>query len=360
MFRLLRRVAGLFCLVSVVAYSCGNFDSLRQQAEDARKQHNIPAACDFYQQALAIDNQWTEGWWHLGSLQFVSGHLEQAEAALMHVAALKPEMAEAWGMLGLSELQRQKYQQALTYLDKSASLPFSVVPDLRDPVLTNRAYLFSRTGQFERGLDALKQFVHGPPTPELLTALGIAGLRMKLLPNEVPSSDRELTLAAGRVEYQFMTADPQAKQSSEALASQYPNANVYYLLGMAWFPTDRETAIEYFQKALVLNADDALSESMLAYSEYAEHKNLSEAAKLAQKAVDADPGDAGFLYVLGVILDSLGQPKAVAALEAATRIQPQNVEYHIALAAAYARAGQASEASAERRRALDLKFRQAG
>jgi Flp pilus assembly protein TadD len=100
---------------------------------------------------------------------------------------------------------------------------------------------------------------------------------------------------------------------------------------------------------------------MLAYSLVVDHGNLAMANTLARRAVASAPADPGFQYVLGRVLDAQGDhDHAVTALEIAAKLIPDNVEYHVALAAACAAAGRSEEAVAERRRALELKFGHAG
>jgi tetratricopeptide (TPR) repeat protein len=355
---MLLKIAALCACLPFLANAADDFDSLRQQAEQARNSHNIPSACNLYAQALALNPTWSDGWWYLGNLRFVSGQFAEAEDALHHLTDRRPDLAEAWGMRGMASMQAHSYPDALQFMDKSLALQFSTVPGLQSVVLTNHTFLLTRTGRFDDALEAFRPFLNTQPDPELLNALGLAALHRRLLPSEVPPSDRPLSEAAGRVEYELLTDSPHAAISAETLLQQFPNApGVHYLAGIVLFHNDIPKAAAEFARELTLNPQNPAAESMLAYSDFAQHRNLTAALQLARHAQSSDPQNAGYQYVAGILSDATDDHSAaVQALEAAANAKPANVEYHIALAAAYSRAGHSSAAIAQRRRALELKF----
>jgi tetratricopeptide (TPR) repeat protein len=236
------------------------------------------------------------------------------------------------------------------------------VPGLQAVVLTNHAFLLTRAGKFDDALEAFRPFLANEPNPELLNALGIAALRRTWVPAEVPSSDRLLTEAAGRTEYELLTGSPQAAPSAEALLQQFPNApGVHYLAGMVFFREQIPKAAAEFARELAIDPQNAAAESMLAYSDFAQHQDLPAALQLARHAESSDPKNAGYEYVLGILSDATGDvTSAVKALESAANAKPTNVEYHIALAAVYGRAHRFEDAQQERQRALNLKFGHGG
>ncbi len=59
--------------------------------------------------------------------------------------------------------------------------------------------LLTRFEEFDQGAKLLSEFAHeGNDTPRVIEAMGIATLRMPLLPSEVPGARRELVMLAGR------------------------------------------------------------------------------------------------------------------------------------------------------------------
>ena len=350
----------LFCPLLVL---CGDgFDELRQQADAARVAHDPATAIPLYQRALQLNDQWAEGWGYLGNMLFVAGQFVQAEDALHHLSDLQPGLAEGWGMRGMAAMQSGSYNDAQQFFEKSLSLKFELQPAMRDVVLTNRALLLSRMGNFDAALQIMAAFVHGGPDPALLNALGIAALHRPWLLSDIPATDRDLVLAAGKAEFAQLAKSVDTEQLLATLEQQFPNAaGVHYLVGYAIFQTDSSRAEEEFRRELEIDPENMAAASMLAYSLVVDHGDLGTATTLAKRAAASAPSDPGFQYVLGRVLDAEGDHKgAVAALEIAVKLNSDNVEYHVALAAACAAAGRPQEAVSERRRALALRFGHAG
>src|ERR1019366_4419219 len=69
----------------------------------------------------------------------------------------------------------------------------------------------------------------------------------------------------------------------------------------------------------------------------------------------AGPGTARIPHGLGEVLMGMGDLRpAIARLEAAERLDPAPLEYHMALASAYSRAGRREDARQERRMSMDM------
>src|SRR3954469_15358246 len=58
-----------------------SFDDLAARAQAARESDRVPEAINLYQGALRRRPDWTEGWWHLGTLLFDSGRFLDARNA---------------------------------------------------------------------------------------------------------------------------------------------------------------------------------------------------------------------------------------------------------------------------------------
>jgi tetratricopeptide (TPR) repeat protein len=358
------RIAALWLLCPAILVCSDTFDDLKQQADAARAAHNPAAAIPLYERALQLNKLWPEGWWDLGNMYYVSGQYAPAREAMHQLTELQPQLGEGWGMQGMAAMQQGAYADALQAMDKSLALKFDVQPAMRDIVLTNRALLLSKLGKFDEALTVLYGFARGgQPDPALINAIGIAALRRPWLPADIPPQQNELIKAAGNAELAILAHRADAAQLVNEVARSYSNApGVHYLAGYIAFASDVKQAKAQFRKELEIAPDDVGAASMLGYSMVIDHDDdLASAERLTRRAVDSDPTNAGYEYALGRVLDEKGDHiGAVTALETAAKIAPDNVEYHVALAVACEGAGRSSEAIAERKRALALRFGQSG
>src|SRR6476646_1118899 len=108
--------------------------------------------------------------------------------------------------------------------------------------------------------------------------MGIATLRMAMLPTEVPPDRREMVLMAGRGSYMMATRQTAAAaQAFEGLVARYPETpNVHYAYGVYLLIEQPEKAIEEFKRELQIqpNHRDALMQ--IAY-EYLKEGNAAAA-----------------------------------------------------------------------------------
>ena len=81
----------------------------------------------------------------------------------------------------------------------------------------------------------------------------------------------------------------------------------------------------------------------------------STALPFAKQAADDGPTSPMAQYTYGLILASTGDlSPAIEHLETAERLDPASVEYHMALAGAYSKAGRHEDALRERRRSIAM------
>src|SRR5208282_2963382 len=74
----------------------------------------------------------------------------------------------------------------------------------------HQALLLTRAGRFEDALRSYAFFTSDKAedsNPELLLALGLAGLRTPLLPKELRADQQELYIGTGRAVFDFMRRD---------------------------------------------------------------------------------------------------------------------------------------------------------
>lgn len=333
------------------------FDDIVLKAAAAREQNDIPQAIDLYRQAVELKPDWPDGWWFLGSLQYSVDAYAPAREALTHYLQLTPDAGPASALRGLCEYETGEYSQALTDIQRGLSLGAGNQSRNEKILRYHEALLLTRTGNFEAALQQYALFSGDKiPNPELLVAVGLAGLRTPLLPKELSPDKQELFTAAGSAALLFMAGDRDtAKQAFQDLFQRFPTAaNAHYLYGYLLFPTDPDQAITEFKKELEVSPANSAAQLMVAWDALLRN-DPSEALTYAQKAIAEDPGLLIAQLVLGrALLDTGNVKDGLELLEKEEQRDPNNLETHIALAKAYSKTGRKEDARRERLRCLEL------
>lgn len=339
------------------------FDELSQAAEGARLANELTKAEGLYQQALQINPQWTEGWWFLGSCFYGTQHFSQAREAFSRVTELNPSAAAGWALKGLSEVQTGAAVPALADVQKALALGAAKQAQFRDTLLTNEALLLTSAGKFDQSLRILTSFAHGDPNTNLLSALGLVGLRRAMLPDQIPSGERDLVATAGQGLFLMLAGkQAEAEEALQKLTADHPSTpGVHYLYGYSLIGRDRSRAMTEFRRELENGSTLAsAANAMIAYCLFLDDK-AKDALPVVQAAVREDANSPSVQYVLGRVLSGLHQYEGgVAALERAVQLDPENLESRISLAEAYADDKRFKEAAQERQQALRLDSGSAG
>jgi tetratricopeptide (TPR) repeat protein len=334
-----------------------NFSDVASKAMSARDANDLPGAIALYQQALKLNSQWPDGWWFLGSLQYGTGAYAEARDALSHYLELTPNAAPALAMRGLCEFEIGDYQPSLNDIQRALALGAANQPRNEKILRYHEALLLTRTGRFEDALRSYAFFTHDDDSnPELLLAIGLAGLRRPLLPGELRADQQDLYSSAGKAAFDFMKKDTDAASTEfQGLFARVPTVpNAHYLYGYLLYATDPDQAVVEFKKEVEVNPSNAVAEVMLAWIPLMQNDG-SEALPHARKAVSDDPALASAQLVLGRALSETGDTKdGIEHLEGTMQIQPDNLEVHIALAKAYSKAGRKEDARRERLLCLEM------
>ena len=120
--------------------------------------------------------------------------------------------------------------------------------------------------------------------------MGLATLRMPLLPTEAPPDRREMVLMAGRASYMMATRNTAAAEKAfQALVARYPETpNVHYAYGVFLLQEQPDKAIEEFKRELELQPEHPWSLMQIAY-EYLKRGDAQAALPWAKQAVAAAP-----------------------------------------------------------------------
>lgn len=333
------------------------FDNLVSQATAAREQNDVPRALELYSQAVQVNPKWADGWWFIGSLNYDSGAYPEARDALSHYIELTANTAPALALRGLCEFETGEYAQSVADIQQGISLGAANQSRNEQILRFHEALALTRMGRFQDALKAYGFFVKQKITsPELMIAIGLAGLRMPSLPKDVTPDQEPLLQAAGSAAYQFLSGDEDgARTAFEDLFRRFPSArNAHYLYGYLLFSGDGDAALSEFRRELEVAPANSEAAIMGAWILLLRNRP-SEALPFAQKAVQLDPGSAPAELVLGRALSDTGEINgSIEHLEHALKLEPDNLEVHIALAKSYSKSGRKEDARRERMLCLQL------
>ena len=333
-----------------------SFSDVASKAMAAREANDVPGAIDLYQQALKLNSQWADGWWFLGSLQYGTGAYAAARDALSYYLEITPNAAPALAMRGLCEFETGEYGKSLNDIQRALALGAANQPRNEKILRYHEALLLTRTGRFEDALRSYAFFTHDDDSnPELLLALGLAGLRTPLLPKELKADQQELYISAGKAAFDFMKGDKEiARVEFQRLFQRVPAVpNAHYLYGYLLYASDPDAAVVEFKNELQV-APSAVAEVMLAWIPLLQNDG-SAALPYARKAVAEDPTLPSAQLVLGRALTEMGDTRGgIEHLENTVQLQPDNLEVHLALAKAYSKSGLKEDARRERLLCLEM------
>jgi tetratricopeptide (TPR) repeat protein len=333
------------------------FNDLAARAAAARDQQNLPLALELYAQAEQLNPNWAEGWWNLALLNYNASQYAPAIEALNRLLQLEPHAAPAMALRGLCAFETGAYDDSLRDLELAVAHGAADDPS-HGPILRyDLGLLLTRTGRFS---DALAQYrflaVKHDDDPDLPLAIALAGMRVRSLPQDVNAQDRELYEAAGKAGYAFL-----ADHSNDAdtlfrqLFARYPvTPRLHYFYGILLSPHDRGMALEQFQQEVAISPSDEISTALLAFMlMYA--GRYSEALPFAERAVAAAPGiELAQLALARSLIETGDEMRGLDLLNQVLQHDPDSLEAHQGLVAAYSRAGRREDAYRERMVCLGL------
>jgi tetratricopeptide (TPR) repeat protein len=350
-----------FCLalmsLSAGAQTAPDFGDLSAQATSARERGDVPHALELYSHALQLNPKWADGWWFLGSLDYGSGAYTNGRDALTHYLELTPDAPPALALRGLCEFETGQYPQSLADIERGIALGAANQPRNAQILRYHEALLLTRLGRFE---DALKSYAFfaqkGITNPELFLAIGLAGLRMPLLPKDASADQQEMLTAVGNAAFQFLSGDEaSAGKAFHGLFQQFPTTgNLHYLYGTLLYSTDPDSAINEFEQELKVNPGNQTAQVMAPWALLMKNRP-AEALPYARQVAEKQPRMAAAQLVLGRALAETGSlTEGIQHLERALQLEPNNLEVHIALAKAYSRSGRDEDARRERLLCLQM------
>jgi tetratricopeptide (TPR) repeat protein len=355
-------------------------DELARKAESARTAGRTKEALNLYQEVLRARPTWSEGWWYVGMIHYDSDQFAEAILALKKVVQFDPNLGPGWAFLGLCEFSTAKYSDALVHLDRASTLGFGDAATARVGNY-HRALILNMNGKFRDATEVLSsQFRQEKLTPQIAIAMGLALLRMPILPAQLDVTKKELVFAAGQASVELKHRRfEEALQLLTAIEKEHPDVPyVHYSAAEALFGLRRwDEAESQLRSELQLSPKSSDSYVLLARIKLKQN-SLDDALQAAKQAESIKPDDPQVHYVLsecfaakGLAMDGdaelaiakkLGwQPNAdeTVALSGGTSqpgitTQPQEIERLHQKAMAARESGDAEGAIAAYREALQI------
>jgi Flp pilus assembly protein TadD len=288
-----------------------DIDGLQKLAQQEGESGKTTEAIRDYQHVLALRPEWKEGWWNLGALQYSDNRFAEATSTLQHVVEFAPDLGAAWSLLGLSEFETKDFADALVHLEKAQSLGIKDDDEIERVSNYHLGLLLVRTGKFERASDLLlKTFGGGDVSAQVKFALGLATLRIALLPEELDASQEALVLAAGGI----ASAGTEALDRFPALLRTYPDVPyLHYACGLSLAKAGRDKdAIALLRKETTVSPDSPLPWIEISRLQL-DLGTVNEAVTSAQKAVTLGATSKIAHQSLAVALKSAGDTERAAA-----------------------------------------------
>jgi tetratricopeptide (TPR) repeat protein len=327
------------------------FERLVKAATEARLAERWEEAIGLYAKTVKLKPDYVEGHWYQGTAYYSLDNFPRCRDAFRKVLTLAPKNGAAYAFLGLCEFGLKEYDRALQHLLESRSLGVGDTQELGGVARYHAAILMTRMEQYEQALETLGEFANeGNDNPRVIEAMGIATLRMAMLPVETPPDRREMVLMAGRASYMMATRNTAAAEKAfEALVARYPETpNVHYAFGIFLSQEQPDRALKEFHRELELQPGHAASLMQLAY-EYLRRGDAQAALPWAQQAVTAAPNAFPARKSLGQALLETGDVEgAIRELEIGIKLAPESPGLHFTIARAYQRAGRADDAERAR------------
>ena len=333
------------------AASAVEFDRVLKAATEARQAERWEESAELHGKLVKLKPDYVEGHWYQGTAYYSLDDFENCRESFRKVVRLAPTNGAAHAFLGLCEFGVKEYDRALRHLLESRKLGVGDVPDLGKVARYHAAVLMTRIEQYEQALETLGEFANeGDDNPRVIEAMGIATLRMPMLPIELPPDRREMVLMAGRASYMMATRNSLGADAAfKALVTRYPETpNVHYAYGVFLLQEQADSALEMFRRELELQPGHAWSLMQMAY-EYITRGDPAAALPWAKQAVEAAPKAFPARKALGQALLETGDIEgAIRELEMGIKLAPESPGLHFTLARAYQRAGRMEDAERER------------
>ena len=327
------------------------FEAAAGRAKAAREAARDAEAITAYEAALAQRPDWDEGLWYLGTLLYQGGRRADADKVFARFLQVKPQVGAGWVLRGLCAFEDGDYKGAAAYLHRGLGLGLGGNAELDSLGRLRLAMSLVKTYDYELALQPLTVLSRtGVDKPEVVDTVGLALLRMAMLPAEIPADRKDLVRKTGRAgALHLADRGSDAEKAYAELVAAYPAEPwVHYAQGVFLLRTDSERAVEALKAELQVNPTNVHACLDIAFELLKLQRN-EEAQAVAERAVEMAPSLFASHAALGRALVERGElERGIRELERAVFLAPESAEVHFALARAYAKAGRETDAARER------------
>ncbi|MGA8086812.1 MAG: tetratricopeptide repeat protein [Terracidiphilus sp.] len=328
-----------------------SFNQLLEAAEKARDQNRDDEAIRLFRRAAAEQPESEEALWYLGSMLYEKQQYSETRDVLRRFVTIRPDAGPAWALLGMSEFQLREYPRALDHLQRAMAQGMGDRKEMVQSVFYDVAVLLTRFERSDDSMDMLlKMLASGPPDPALIEPAGLAGLRLPLLPAEIPPDRRALVDMAGRAVVAMQTQHyEEADSAFKQLVAAYPNEpGVHFLYGAYLVQLHPNEAMPEFERELEISPSHVLARIRLA-DQLITQRDFDGALTLAQQAIKLEPKRPSAHMLAGEALLAKGNvADGIKELEIARADDPNVSRVHWDLFRAYAGADRKEDANREK------------
>lgn len=346
-----RLVLAALAVALAVPFHAATFDELARRAAQAREANRDQEAIGLYRQALVIQPDWKEGLWFLSTLEYEKERFQDARDNLRRFVANDASAGPGWVLLGMSEFKTRGYGRSLDHLQRGLGLGLGERQDLAHSAFYLLGALFTRAEEYDKSTDLWTRLaMTGNADEFLIQGIGLAALRLPLLPGEIPEDQRDLVQLAGGGACALAANDKGAAEKQfRRMVAGYPNEpGVHFLLGAFLMPDRPDQAIAEMKRELDISPDHVPARIRLA-AEYLRQERIDAALPLAEQAVSLAPSFAPAHRAFGEVLVAKGDlDKGIHELETARSAEPAVIETRLALFRAYSAAHRTEDAAREK------------
>lgn len=327
-----------------------SYTRLSGSAKQAWDAGDFAQAVRLYHQAVRTNPKSPEAWGYLGPSLYQLKRFAEARDAYRETTKLTPGNGPSWALLGLCEYELRDYRHAFSDLWEGEQLGLGNDNDLQVIVRYRVALLWITAGEFDMGVKELTWFAQQrEANADIMQAFGLAVLRVPLFPQDVSQAKKDLLTKAGEAAFAENSNEiDDARKPYEALVESYPREpNVHFAYGRFLSKLDQDKAIQEYEKELEIGSRHVPARIEAGYL-YLQKGMFDKAQLYARSAMQIAPQNALAHNLLGRILLAMQEPDdAVPEFEAATRLAPNIVDFHLSLANAYRKAGKKESAEKE-------------
>jgi tetratricopeptide (TPR) repeat protein len=218
-------------------------------------------------------------------------------------------------------------------------------------VLYYIAVLLTRMERYDDSMDMLVKMISIDADPSLLVEpAGLAGLRLPLLPTEIPPDRKSLVDMAGQAIVAMSTQHyGEADAKFKEMEAAYPNEpGVHFVYGAYLMQLHPEDGIREMKRELEISPSHVLARVRLA-EQYLAQQQPDQALQYAEEAAKLDPKRASAHMLLGEALVAKGDLAAgTKELETSRDDDALSSRIHWDLMRAYLKAGRVEDAKREK------------